>query len=260
MKNRGAYLFMLGMIAFLFSGAGLTCRAQELKTGYYPEGQLRYKGYFTNGRPVGELLRYYPEGNIKARMNYRGDTVAVVLYSRSGDYTTTGTYIDRRKTGSWKYAKGEVLLAEESYRDDKLEGMSKRYGKDGGVVEQKCWKNEQPDGEWLLFYENGKLRLQGFYLGGKLEGVLKTYSPEGKLRTQGVYKDNRKEGEWEYYDWEGRLVRKIIYQAGIPEHAEELELEESRKLDSLIHAGGKMLDPARFTDDPEAYMKLSGME
>lgn len=260
MKNRGAHLFLPAIMAFLWWCEAPACLAQELKTGYYPEGQLRYKGYFADGKPVGELLRYYPEGNVKARMNHRGDTVAVTFYSRSGEYTTIGTYVGRRKTGIWKYAKGDVLLAEEEYRDDKLEGISKRYGKDGEMLEQKCWKNEQPEGEWLLFYENGKLRLQGFYLAGKLEGLLKTYSPEGKLRTKGIYKDNLKEGEWEYYDWEGRLDRKVVYHAGIPEHAEERELEESRKLDSLIHSGGKIPDPAHFTDDPEAYMKLSGME
>ena len=40
----------------------------------------------------------------------------------------------------------------------------------------------------------------------------------------------------------------------------EDELEESRQLDVLLSTVKKIPDPAVFADDPEGYMKLTGME
>lgn len=234
--------------------------AQELKYGYYPDGKIRYKGYFVEGKPQGELIRYYPEGTVQARLNHQGDTVKAVLYSRNGEYTSTGYYVRQTKNGSWKYAKGNQVLSIEEYRNDLLNGKSVRYGEDGQVLEQKIWKGGQLDGTWSLYYRNGKLRLQAFYLSGKLNGLMNAYSWNGQLKAKGIYKDNLKEGEWIYYDEDGQVLKKQVYHAGIPEHAEQVELEESRKLDALILSGKKIPDPAVFADDPEAYMKLMDSE
>lgn len=58
---------------------GLTCvclsavaQQGELKEGYYADGTLRYRGYFVGKQPVGEMLQYYPSGQLKAKLNYRG--------------------------------------------------------------------------------------------------------------------------------------------------------------------------------------------
>lgn len=46
----------------------------EWRKGTYPDGTLRYEGYFRAGKPAGEMKRYYPDGKLQARMVYRGDT------------------------------------------------------------------------------------------------------------------------------------------------------------------------------------------
>lgn len=243
------FFYMLGEVS-----------AQELKCGYYPDGKLRYKGYFVNEKPVGELIRYYPEGEVKARMNYRGDTVEAVLYSRNGEYTLMGKFLKRRKFGVWEYRKESQVIACEEYENDLLDGKSVKYDLNGRVLEQKCWKQGKREGEWSLFYDNGQLRFHTFYTADHLNGEMKTYSRNGQLRAKGLYKDNLKEGKWEFYDEEGHLVVQQVYHAGITENAELQELEESRKLDRLIDSGKKIPDPAVFMDDPDAYMRLTGME
>ena len=76
------------MLAVLFWGCLLLgmpeSRGQEAewRKGTYPDGTLRYEGYFRAGKPAGEMKRYYPDGKLQARMVYRGDTVEAVLYSR----------------------------------------------------------------------------------------------------------------------------------------------------------------------------------
>lgn len=249
-------LFFL-LFFFLIAAQG---NAQEMKCGYYPDGKIRYKGFFLNSKPVGELIRYYPEGGVSAKMNHKGDTVRVILYSQDGENTSTGNYIRQKKSGVWKYYKGEQLIACEEYANHLLNGKSVRYDLNGQLVEQKYWKNGKREGEWKLYYNNGQLRLQAFYVDNDLNGEMRNYSREGQLRVKGVYKNNLKEGDWMYYDLQGNLVKKQVFHAGIPENSEQQELEESRQLDALIASGKKIPDPAVFVDDPEAYMRLTGME
>jgi len=245
---------------FFFLCLGGQLWGQELKCGYYPDGKLRYKGYFVNGQPTGEMIRYYPEGNKKAEMNYRGDSVDVILYNRQGDYTITGKYFCQKKWGMWRSYKGKQLVAEEEYQNDVLNGKSVRYAEGKTRIEEKYWKAGKPEGIWKLFYANGQLKLQACYVAGELEGEVVSYFPEGQLSAKGRYKHNRKEGEWGFYNPAGEVIRKQVYHQGRAENAEEQELEASRQLDALINSGKKIPDPAVFADDPEAYMKLTGME
>ena len=69
----------------------------EWRKGTYPDGTLRYEGYFRAGKPAGEMKRYYPDGKLQARMVYRGDTVEAVLYSRKSDCCMRGKYVGRKK-------------------------------------------------------------------------------------------------------------------------------------------------------------------
>lgn len=242
----------------LFISTGLL--AQEMRTGTYPDGGVRYKGRFLAGKPVGELLRFYPDGKLQARLNHRGDSVDAVLYSRDGECTSAGLYLDRKKSGTWEYRKGERLLTTEDYREDRLEGWTMRYFASGTLAERKHWKAGKPDGPWVVYYENGKPRLQGNFSRGKLEGPFRAYGYEGKIRTTGNYREDLKEGEWKYYDEQSGNPRSILYRAGIPENADQLIEAESRRLDRLVEEGKKIPDPAVFQDEPEVYMKVSGIE
>lgn len=233
---------------------------QELKCGYYPDGKLRYKGYFTDGKPLGEMVRYYPEGNVQAKMNYQGDGVDAVLFSRNGEYTMAGKYRQQKKEGVWEVRRGKQLVARDEYRENMLDGKSVRYAENESVVEEKHWKGGRLDGVWKLFFPDGGLKLQMCYVAGKLGGEMLSWFPDGTLRAKGQYRNNLKDGVWEFYDATGKLLRKQTYHRGIPENAEELELEESQQLDALIQKGNSIPDPAVFADDPEAYMKLTGIE
>lgn len=95
---------------------------------------------------------------------------------------------------------------------------------------------------------------------GKLDGEVKTYSYQGILRSEGRYRNDRKEGTWVFFDDSRVEVKRKNYRAGISDTAEVDELEESRQLDVLLSTVKKIPDPAVFADDPEGYMKLTGME
>ena len=117
----------------------------EWRKGTYPDGTLRYEGYFRAGKPAGEMKRYYPDGKLQARMVYRGDTVEAVLYSRKSDCCMRGKYVGRKKQGIWEYFKNDCLLMKEEYRDQVLNGKTVRFFSTGNPAEEKGWVNGKPD-------------------------------------------------------------------------------------------------------------------
>lgn len=235
--------------------------AQEngiLKKGYYPDGKLRYEGYFEGEVPVGKMTRYYPNGQVQAEMMHKGRETEAVLYSKDGTYCSSGHYLDRKKEGEWRYEKEKQLLATETYKDNVLDGVSRKYFSCGGTAEEKHWKNGLPDGDWKMFYRNGKIRLEACFAGGKLEGELRAYSAAGQRMAEGKYRNNLKEGVWHYYDEDGNLRKERIYKAGIANDQEQQDIAASRKLDEWVKEGKKIADPAHFTDEPEMYLKVAG--
>ena len=171
-----------------------------------------------------------------------------------------GKYVGRKKQGTWEYFKNDCLLMKEEYRDQVLNGKTVRFFSTGNPAEEKGWVNGKPEGEWKLYYDNGQLRMIAGLKAGKLDGEVKTYSYQGILRSEGRYRNDRKEGTWVFFDDSGVEVKRKNYRAGISDTAEEDELEESGYLDVLLSTVKKIPDPAVFADDPEGYMKLTGME
>lgn len=244
------------LLCFLCCCLPVNAQQGELKEGYYADGKLRYKGYFVGKQPVGEVTQYYPSGQIKARLNYKGEETTAVIFSKNGEFTSEGKYLNRKKTGVWEYKKGKRLLTREEYAEDKLNGISSKYYASGEVAETKSWKAGVLSGEWKVFYDNGKLKFETFFREGKLEGPLKTYDYEGKLSSEGEYHNNLKEGVWLYYDGEGKLIRERRYKAGISDRQQDDDLKENEQIQQLENEVNRIVDPANFTDEPEVYLQM----
>lgn len=252
----------LNVYGWLLLGAvccSLAARAQqgELKESYYPDGKLRYRGYFIGKQPVGEVVQYYPSGQMKARLNYDGEETTAVIYSKNGEFTSSGKYLNRKKTGVWEYRKGERLLTREEYSGDKLDGTSFKYYANGKVAESKTWKEGVLSGAWNVFYDNGQLKFGTFFVGGKLQGPLKAYGYEGQKSVEGAYCNDLKEGVWRYYDETGKLIRERKYRAGVSESQQEDDLQEDEQIRRLENDVRKIVDPANFTDEPEVYLQIT---
>lgn len=254
--KRIVFFFYTLLLVILWTNVSF---AQELKEGRYPDGKLRYRGYFQNGEPAGEVTHYYPDGNVKAVMNHKGEQVEAVLYSKNGEFKTSGKYLNRKKNGVWEYHKNDVLVLSEEYEADRLNGTTTRYYAGGGIAEIKNWKAGVLSGDWKLFYDSGKLRMEVPFVAGLLNGKMKSYDYQGILTAEGEYQADLKEGEWCFYTPTGKLERTLKFHQGIPENKDEIELEESRQIDALTNSGKKIPDPALFADDPENYIKLSNL-
>ena len=104
----------------------------------HPNGRSLYEADFFEGRPVGEMIRYYENGVIRARMVF--DSSGVRSYTRmffqSGDEAARGWYVNQQKDSVWTYfspVDGSIRIRE-PYEVGKLHGIVRKYYSNGQVL------------------------------------------------------------------------------------------------------------------------------
>ena len=244
-------------VVLLFCSIVLNAQTKEdsvYKEKKYSNGNLMYKGYFLNGRPVGEFIRYYPHGAVKAKMNYTGNVVYADLYNEKGQLYAKGMYLDKQKDSTWLYFKNKVIVGREDYRQGLIDGVVSKYFLNGNIADTKKWKNGKKDGLWERYYREGKIKSKGFYKEGKLHGKFISYTESGKIDIEGFFKNNLRDGTWCFYNSEGEFLFKVDYKKGVPENLEELEKKENEYFIRLKNSELNFIDPQEYIDSPEEYM------
>jgi len=217
-------LFCLFLSAFPTLNGQNQVDAEGRKTGHwkveYPNGNTRFEADFVEGQPVGEMLRYYEKGGIRARMFFDGDGSCshVKMFYENGKPAAEGIYLEQEKDSVWTYFSeydGSVRIREK-YLDGKLEGLSQSYYPNGGISEEVQWKNGEKDGFWKQYYTNGAQRLSAHYKDGQLQGPYELYFSTGTIKIRGTYLNNRSHGTWSFYDESGKEIFALEYVNGTP--------------------------------------------
>lgn len=115
-------------------------------------------------------------------------------------YEEEGYYENGAKEGTWKrYSLEGIKIAEENYRWGKLNGRSKYFTYNGGLLREESWRAIDP----AIAYDTVP--------------VYDLHDPT-KIRERAVVKNegvSLKHGEWTYYDpAEGTIVKTEKYQLG----------------------------------------------
>lgn len=193
----------------------------------YPNGRTLYEATFSEGRPVGEMIRYYDNGAVRARMTFDGqqDQSYARMFYVGGKPAAEGWYVEKKKDSVWTYYSeldGTVRIRE-PYEQGKLNGKVFSYYSSGLVSEEVSWEKHRKQGEWKQFYENGALRLKSAYQEDQLKGSYMVFYADGTLKISGEYLDNKSNGMWSYYDESGEEVYSLEYLAGRPVDLEKYE-------------------------------------
>jgi antitoxin component YwqK of YwqJK toxin-antitoxin module len=242
------------LLSFLILAASLALHGQNQldpqgrKTGHwkvdYPNGLTQYEGDFVEGKPVGEMLRYYENGALRARMIFEtgGKRSYAYLFYSNGRAAAEGLYVDQHKDSVWTYYSefdGSVRIRE-SYSKGLLQGTSQSYYPDGEISEEVEWKENVKDGAWKQYYKNGSKRLSGQYRNGMLQGSYEVYYSDGTIEIRGNYLDNQSHGTWRFYDESGKEVYTLEYAKGSPA---DMEKYEKWMQDSLLKKYNAPLEP-----------------
>lgn len=211
-------------------------------------GKKEYQGIFVDNHPVGEFIRYYPDGKILSVMNFStdGKNTDVKIFYQNGYQASEGKYINQLKDGNWKFysATNGSLIAEEFYLKNVRNGLSVKYYPDSTLAEKGNYSNDMKEGEWIQYHENGNLMLKTNYKNGELDGMLESWYFTGKPQFRGSYVKNKKEGPWKIFKPDGTLRYEIVYNNGIT-NDKRLDIDATDFIDNLEKNKDKIQDPEK---------------
>jgi antitoxin component YwqK of YwqJK toxin-antitoxin module len=236
-------------------------RKQGFWKKVYPNGVVAYEVYFKDDKPIGTHKRYHENGKLMATLVFdeNGEWSDAELFNDKEQLIAKGKYKNKLKEGTWLFFKDNVKVAEETYLLGKRNGTSKTFYKNGNVSEEKNWENDVENGVWRQYYENGKTKLETRIDKGVRNSVYYTYHPNGQLEVRGKYKEDHMDGEWIYYDEKGVEIHRITYDMGKSDQQEEIDKKQSDALKKLEENKGRLKDPANYINNPNEYLKESGL-
>ncbi len=225
--------------------------SQGLKQGHwkksYPNGNLMYKGFFRNNKPVGEMRRYYESGAIKVLMVFdpERDCARSVLFYESGDTAARGNYAGTEKDSTWEYYSyyDHSVKARETFVKGKRNGFSCRYYPQGTLAEKTAWKDHMKNGTWEQYYINGAIMIRGSYKDNKLNGPFSVTGENGLPSVKGSFLDNQRHDRWVFYKEDGTVDVEINYNRGIPEGESKLTEKQQDILRMIDENQGKYDEP-----------------
>ncbi len=248
-------------------------------TKIYKNGKVAYEVFFKDNKPIGEYIRYNESGRISVLLNYDETGYArASLYDNAGKEIAKGFYKGKEKDSVWIYfednkniskkhhkkdllhgnqLENKTIIRKEHYKKNLLHGKQQIYYKDGKIYDEKYWVNGVEHGEWKKYYKNGNLRLKAKIVNGKLNGTMIRYYSNGGVEVIGFYKDDKPEKEWKYFSTKGK--KQIIkYKNGLPENYDEIEKKQSDNYKKTLEMSKYLVDPSNYRSNPEEYMRRSG--
>lgn len=232
--------------------------ANGLRQGFWQKkqdnGRLLYEGYFKDDKPVGEWKRYHPGGQVKAIIEYKGDTAYTQLFTVWRKKVAEGSYVNQQKEGVWKIYKNNQLVADEEYKHGLKNGISHRYYNTGEVMEEKQWINDKEDGNYKIFFKSGEPYMQCKMKLGMRHGLFLVSYENGREELVAEYRNNLRHGEWKYFDKEGNLLYTLFYDNGRILNPTVRDSIDNLKMKKLEESKGSILDPEEFLQNPSEYM------
>ena len=113
----------------------------------------------------------------------------------------------------WKIPPTKILEGDHISIDDN--GNYKMFYEDGKLALEGRVENKLREGFWKHYYPNGFVLAEGIYIQSEKQDEWSFYYADGRERSKGKYKSNLKEGIWKEIGKDGTSIQ-INYKAGIP--------------------------------------------
>lgn len=177
---------------------GLPCSG--LIKDFYPNGNLKHKGYYDYGKIATIFSNYYENGkierNFKSKSDVRGN---IEIFYPSGILKSKGEYI-----------KGDALKWEDYYENGQIE-FSEEFNKgmDYHLYTRFFYEDGKPQILFELIDEKNRIySYKEFYEGGQMK-------EEGKKIQNKSNGDYPQDGVWRFYNAEGKLILEEEYIKGM---------------------------------------------
>lgn len=185
---------------------------------FYESGKIKQTSEWRNGVLNGFVKNYEETGNLQNVQKYingiiQPEATEIQVYDIRYDY----------------YENGKIKIIG-SYREDKPDGIRREYDEKGKIIKGFIFRNGvliaegiidekgQKQGEFVEYFESGRVAAKGKYINSNPVGPWKYYYPEGSIEQEGSYdyKGNNME-EWIWYYANGSILKKENYENGLLE-------------------------------------------
>ena len=252
-------IIILLLFPFVLSAQINQTDANGLRQGLWQKkqnnGRLLYEGYFKDGKPVGEWKRYHPGGQLKALIEYQGDTAHTQLFDEWHNKLAEGNYVDQQKEGIWKVYRNKQLVSDETYLNGVMNGVAHQYYETGEVMEESHWENGKKNGDYELFYPSGEPYLQCKMKDDMRHGIFLVFYENGVPEREATYKNGLRDGEWKYFDKDGNYRYSLFYNEGQVLNPQVRDSIDNLEMQQLEQDKARLIDPEKFIDDPSEYMR-----
>ena len=251
-------LFVLFPV-FVFAQINQT-DANGLRQGLWqkqqPNGKPMYAGNFKDGKPVGEWKRYHTGGQVKAIIKYRADSDSAdaQLFDEWGKKVAEGIYLNEKKSGLWNYFSENRKIADEHFADGEKQGKSHKYYNTGEVQEETDWVRGKQEGNYRVFFKNGKPFFQCKMADDKRNGLCLTYFQNGRVELEANYKNGLHHGEWKYFDELGKYRYSLFYNDGKILNPNVRDSISNLQLKMMEMGKDSVPDPENYMQNPSEYM------
>jgi len=244
MKNILFTLLLCALVMFANAQLSINKTDQKgLKQGKwvsnYPDGKLKYEGFFENGKPAGEWKRYHENGKTKAILTYRpnSERAFAILFDEDGKQYAKGIFEGTLRDSTWNFYDGDKVVLIENYANGKKSGKSLGFDADGKILWEKEMKNDTLNGNSIEFYPGGSKRNEIRYAAGKKSGPALFFDEKGIKTMEGNFKDDLSDGTWQVFDNDGKPKYHIQYEKG--------EILNGSSIDSLQRNEFKQYDKVK---------------
>jgi antitoxin component YwqK of YwqJK toxin-antitoxin module len=192
-------------------------RKQGLWEKRYADGDLRYRGHFSDDKPYGVFKNYYDTidslQSIRVFSN-EGQVAYTHMFYRTGALYSEGKYVNEKKDSIWKfYDEVQRMIRKDQFKNGKEEGKQVIFYTSGNTLQVKNYHNDTAEGPFQQYFDEGGIKEEGTFVHGLLQDTLYVYDPDGKISVKGRYLNDMHEGSWIYY-YDGAPKDTLIYHKG----------------------------------------------
>ncbi len=198
----------------------------------FENGSVSSEGYLKDGKPEGYWKSYYRNGNLKTEGNRVAHQLADrwKFYDEKGALTLTIDYQKGIKNGFRKTFSQGICVKEESFKEGKKEGWTRRFDHKGRLIEDIPFVADREQGMGhvldtnqmiiqLRTYKSGVLvRKQSVNRTDRLnrkQGTWMGFYPSRRVKWEGTYTNDLKNGYWKFYKKSGDLIRTEYWINGV---------------------------------------------
>ncbi len=172
---------------------------------FYNNDRIRYVGQFENGKEVG-VFKFYSAASsdfpiVIKTYNPDNPETDVQFFTEKGVIESEGKMVEKERIGKWLYyhADGKTVMIEEHYENNQLNGDYKIFYPNGKPTKVANYKNGLLNGNSKKYSQEGVLIEDLNYIDNVLNGPAAFYETNGNVKQKGAYEDDLKVGIWEFY-------------------------------------------------------------